>query len=268
MADMKTKPTARHPPPARFAGSVRTRIAPLSFILFTLACCVNGQPAREPQAKSPEEFDDFLEVKDLHAPADIVAGAKRFAQRWPDSALLGQIYRLELDAYRQLGDSASAIAAGEHVLQKAPDNLDALVEVAYLLADSRRDATSLARADEYARRVLALVDTIQIPRSISPRQWTTLRSKLEARAHIALGLIAFNQGRPKLALEEFEMANRLMPEPDAALYYRLGLLYRVLGDDAKGVEMLRQAARSTDPTLRNLAEQQLRKTRAEQPTPH
>jgi tetratricopeptide (TPR) repeat protein len=263
---MTERPRARRLPLLR--RCVRTRIAPLASILFALACCVNGQPAPEPQAKSPEEFDDFLEVQNRHAPADIVAGAKRFAQKWPESSLLGRIYRLELEAYRQLGDSASAIAAGESALKKDPGNLEALVEVAYLLADSKPDAAGLARADSLARRMLILVDTIQIPRSVSPQQWTILRSKLEARAHIALGLIAFNQGQPKVALEELEMANRLTSQPDAALYYRLGLLYRVVGDDVKGVEMLRRAAKSTDPTLRNLAEQQLQKTRPEPPKLH
>jgi len=81
-------------------------------------------------------------------------------------------------------------------------------------------------------------------------------------------MVAFNQGQPKVALEELEMANRLTPQPNAALYNRLGLLYRVVGDDVKAVEMLRRAAKSTGPTLRNLAEQRLQKTRAEPPKPH
>jgi tetratricopeptide (TPR) repeat protein len=258
---------ARRLPLARPTRSMRTRIAPLAFILFALACCVNAQTSSKPQAKSPEEFDDFLDVLNQRAPTEIVLGAKRFAQRWPESALLGQVFRLELNAHRLLGDSLSAIKAGERALKKSPDNVDVLAELAYLMADSKRDAASLAQADSYARRVLALVDTIQISRSVSPRDWTRLRAGLEANAHTTLGLVAFNRGQPGVALEELETAKRLMPEPDPTLFYRLGLLYRVIGDDVKAVEMLQQAARSSDPTLRNLAERQLRKTRAEQPQP-
>lgn len=240
-------------------------MALLASILFASACCVNAQPASEPQAKSPEEFDDFLDVLSRRAPGEIVLEAGRFAQRWPDSALLGEVYRIELSACRQLGDSACAIQAGERALQKAPDNLDLLAEVAYLLADAQPDAAAMARADEYAHRVLTLVDTIQIPRSVTPQQWANTRAELEARAHTTLGLNAYNRHQPAIALRELETAKRLAPQPDAALCYRLGLLYRVAGDDAKAVEMLRQAAKSSDPALRNLAEQQLSKTRAGSP---
>ena len=232
-----------------------------------LACCVNAQLTPEPQAKSPEEFDDFLDVQNRHAPADIVAGAKRFAQRWPESALLGEVYRMESSAYRQLGDSASAIEACERALKKAPDNLDVLSELAYLIADSKPDAAGLARADAFAHRVLTLVDTIEIPRTVSPEQWSKLRSSLEAKAHTALGLVAFRRGQPTVALAELEMAKRLMPERDLALFYRLGVLYRATGDEVKADEMLRQAAKSSDPALRNLAERQLSKTGAKQPAP-
>ncbi len=149
-----------------------------------------------------------------------------------------------------------------------PITLTVLAELAYLMADSKRDAASLAQADSYARRVLTLADSIQIPRSVSPNEWIRLRAGLEAKAHTTLGLVAFNRGQPRVALEELETAKRLMSEPDPTLFYRLGLLYRVVGDHVKAIEMLQQAARSSDPTLRNLAERQLRKTRAEQPEPH
>jgi len=265
---MAKKLEVRHLPLARPAGSMRTRIAPLAFILFAMACCVNAQTNTEAQAKSPEEFDDFLDISNQHAPAEVVVSAKRFCQRWPESALLGPVFRLELSAYRQLGDLPSAIEAGKRALKKAPDNVDVLAELAYLMADSKPDAASLALADSYARRVLTLVDSIQIPRSVSANEWARLRAVLEAKAHTTLGMVAFNRAQSRVALEELETAKRLMPEPDLTLFYRLGLLYRAVGDDGKAIEMLQQAARSSDPILRDLAGRQLRKARAERPEPH
>jgi tetratricopeptide (TPR) repeat protein len=226
------------------------------FMLCAIGGWVNAQLLSQPQAKSPEEFDDFLRIESPQAAADIILAGKQFTRRWPDSALLAEVYRMEMQAYAQLNDSNSAIEAGERALQKVPGNIDVLAELAYLLADSLQDAAALARADADARRVLELVDVIRIPRTTSPAQWAKLRSSLEAKAHTALGLVAFKQDRPKDAVAEFEDAARLAPEP--SLYYRLGLAYRITGEPAKAIEMLRRAAKTGDPVLRNLAERQLR----------
>lgn len=235
------------------------RVVTVVFMLFAIDGGVNAQLLSQPQAKSPEEFDDFLQIESRHAAADIILAGKQFTRRWPDSALLAEVYRMEMRAYAQLNDSNSAIGAGEHALQRVPDNIDVLVELAYLLADSFQDAAALVRADADARRVLELVDVIRIPRTTSPAQWARLRSSLEAKAHTALGLVAFKRDLPKDAVAEFETAARLAPEPDPTLYYRLGLAYRITGESAKAVEMLQRAARTGDPVLRSLAEQQLRK---------
>ena len=192
-------------------------------------------------------------------PADIIQSAKQFVKQWPDSALLPEVYRMEMNAYRELNDASSAIEAGEHALQRVPENIDVLAELAYLLADSRQDTPALARAEADARRVLELVDVIRIPRTTTPTEWLLLRAGLEAKAHTALGLVAFKRDQPKVAVAEFEVAVQVEPQPNYTLFYRLGLAYRITGEPAKAADMLRRAATSSDPALRNLAEQQLRK---------
>jgi tetratricopeptide (TPR) repeat protein len=76
-----------------------------------------------------------------------------------------------------------------------------------------------------------------------------------------LGLVAYKRGDIVGAIREFETAVRLAPAPDAAQYYRLGMLYRAGGNQSKAIEMLQRTAESNDPTLRQLAERELKSLR-------
>jgi tetratricopeptide (TPR) repeat protein len=210
------------------------------------------------QAKSREEFDAYLLVLSKTSPKEVISAAGDFEQHWPHSELLGQVLELQLNAYLSLGDSAQAIVAGEKALKAVPDNLAILSNLAYIIANSTIDPQHLASAEEYARRELERSRTILVPKKISPEEWNEIQSRLGSTAHAALGLVSYKRGDIAGAIREFETAVKLAPAPDPAQYYRLGMLYRASGNQSKAAEMLHRVVESNDPTLRPLAERELK----------
>jgi tetratricopeptide (TPR) repeat protein len=214
------------------------------------------------QANSREEFDEYLLVLSKIAPKEVISAAGSFERNWPRSELLAHVLELELEAYRSLGDSANAIVTGEKALKAAPDNLLVLTNMAYILASSTSDQQQLARAERYARRELELSKTIRIPKRISPKEWDEVQGRQNSTAHAALGLVAYKRGDIAGAIQEFETAVKLSPAPEAAHYYRLGMLYQASGNESGAIEMLRRAAESSDPAIRQLAETELKSLRS------
>lgn len=209
------------------------------------------------QANSPEEFDEYLVVLLKTTPKEIISAAGDFEKQWPRSELLAQVLELELEAYRSLGDPINAILAGERALKAAPDNLLVLTNMAYIIASSTSDRQQLARAERYARRELELSTKIRIPKRISLKEWDEIQGRQNSTAHATLGLVAYKRGDIAGAIKEFETAVKLAPAPEAAHYYRLGILYRASGNESAAIEMLRRAAASNDATIRQLAENEL-----------
>jgi len=245
--------------PAPSAGARLRGFFVLTCVLLLLSRA-NGraQFTSAGQAKSREEFDAYLLVLSKTSPKEVISAARDFEQHWPRSELLGQVLELQLNAYRAVGDSTQAIVAGEKALKAVPDNLVILSNLAYIIANGTADPQQLARAEEYARRELERSRTILVPKKISLEEWNEIQSRLGSTAHAALGLVSYKRGDVAGAIREFETAVKLAPAPEPAHYYRLGMLYRASGNRSKAAEMLRRTADSNDPTLRPLAERELK----------
>lgn len=210
------------------------------------------------QAKTPEEFDDYLLVFGAAQPIDAVEAAARFARRWPSSELSVRVFELQLEAYRKLGDVKGAKAAGELGLAAAHDYLPLLVETASLLANDARNPAELGTALQRAERALQLLQTATAPRYLRPDEWESATARLASRAHAVLGLVAFKKNRTALAIREFQEAVKLHPSPpDPSQQYRLAMLYRMQGRNSEARILLEQVERSGEPALQKLAQEGL-----------
>jgi len=79
-----------------------------------------------------------------------------------------------------------------------------------------------------------------------------------ARAHLGLGLIADDQGQTREAVDHLERYLELVPEPDPAAIFRLGVAYLRSGQDAKGFVTLRRIVRAgAAPDSSDLTETEL-----------
>lgn len=213
-------------------------------ILFCLPSYAQFLP--DLQAKSPAEYDAYLDV--LDGPTR-EKGAE-FERSFPDSALRLPVCELMASAFRRAGQVDEAIAAAARGIAIAPDYIPLLVELADLLANGSQN---LDRAAESAQRALELLRTAKAPLRVAPDEWISGTATLRAKAHSALGLVRFKKDDLVGAIREFEDALAEQSPGDPSLHYRLGRLFALAGRTAEAKDHLQQAARSDDKTLRSLA---------------
>jgi tetratricopeptide (TPR) repeat protein len=216
-----------------------------------------SQFASLPQADSPKEFDDYLDVLTKSTPVDVISAAKQFERNWPESQLLGPVCQMELETYRSLNDPTDAIEAGQKALKFAPGNLAVTADLASIIADVATDPQRLDQAEQYAGKTLVALKTFTVPKWISPDKWEKIEGYLKSEAHAALGLVAYKRGGIAQGIREFETAIDLAPVPEPTEYYRLGRLYQAKGDKAAAIQKFRQAAAMNDPAIRQLAQKEL-----------
>lgn len=216
-----------------------------------------------PQAKTPEEFDSFLEIVAESDPRRRLERVAAFASRFAESELLGTAYQYRLTACVELDDIEGVLHAGRIVLERIPDNLDALLTLASSIPNAAAGRTDTARllrdAEHYAKRVLEVLKSKRIPRSIPFAEWRQLRLEMEAQAHEALGHVAAKRGDFSEAALEFERATDLSPEPVGRQHFRLGVAYSWLRRFSEARVALETAARLGPEPITKLAQGELAK---------
>ncbi len=198
------------------------------------------------QARTPAEYDAYLDALD----GPVIDKGAAFLRSYPESALRLPVHEFMTRAFRRQADAARAIDAASAGLAIAPDYIPLLVELADLLANG---STGLTRAETAARRALTLLETAKAPRRIAPGTWTEALAGLRARSHAALGLVHFQRDDLAGAIREFEAALAHRSSESPAVHYRLGRLHASAGRRAEARRHLREAERTGDPALRELA---------------
>lgn len=198
------------------------------------------------QAKTPEEYDAYLDVMD----GPVLEKGRAFEHAFPQSALLLPVYGLMARQWRSQGDAARATESARKALAIAPEYAPMLVELADLLANS---PANLDEAQDAARRALVLLETVKAPQRVGADEWIAAVSALKARAHGALGLVLFKKDDVPGAIKEFEAALAGQGTREPALHYRLGRLYAITGRKAESRAHLQEAASRGDKVLRELA---------------
>jgi len=183
-------------------------------------------PDQAPQAKTEEEFDAYLEILGASGPNAQIAKAESFSKAYPDSALLGVAYQYEMLAYAEIGNPDRVIESGRKALPLLRDNLKTLLTLASAVtnvAAAQPDIEPmLTEAEGYARRALAALAELEIPRELSLEEYERLRGEMDSQAHEILGQIAAKRGRWQDAVSEFRVAAESNPSPQGAQFFRLG----------------------------------------------
>jgi len=134
-----------------------------------------GQPAgqaapaaptgkRPPMAKTQPEYAAYNAVKDLPDPAAQEKAADDFAAKFPDSELRAVLYKSAMHGYQQANNADKMMDMSRKVLNYDPDDPEALLGVAQVLAERTRDTDldkdqRLAEAKKDAQRALSTVET-------------------------------------------------------------------------------------------------------------
>lgn len=223
-----------------------------------------------PQARTQEEFDQYLEVVAAGNARERLSEATEFLAAYPESALRGLATVYQMEAHNALDDFVGVLRTGEHVLQLVPENLRALLTLAAAIPNAVRDPVEdqdlLDRAESYATRALRVMDGKKIPSSIRLAEWKDFRAGMASDAHEALGHIEAKRGHLDRAIAEFHRAVELNPVPEGRQLYRLGATLAAVGRSSDASQALRRAVALGPELVRRRAEQELR--RLEEPAPN
>jgi len=220
-------------------------------------------PRLAPQAKTPEELDAYLDIITAPEPRVTIEKTEEFASKYPSSELLSVALQYEALAYQQTDNFQGVLRAGSKALQLQPDNLNTLLTLASAIPNGvagRPDAAELLdQAEEYAQRALQQLTKVIVPREITLERWTVMRGEMEALAHEALGQVAAKRGNLARAMSELEQAAFHNPTPQGSQFYRLGMVYSMLGKNERAEETLRRAADLGPDLIRQLALRELKR---------
>jgi tetratricopeptide (TPR) repeat protein len=152
---------------------------------------------RPPQAKTQPEFDAYKAAVALTDPAAEEKAANDFATKYPDSELRALLYKAVMHGYQQSNNADKMMEMSQKVLSYDPDDPEALLGVAQVLAERTRDTDldkdqRLAEAKKDAQKALVTVDTDVPSSGYPPDQLNAFKSFLRSDAYVILGTIDFN----------------------------------------------------------------------------
>ncbi len=186
---------------------------------------------RPPQAKTQAEFDAYkAAMANSNDGAAMEKSADDFAAKYPDSEVRILLYEGAMRAYQSGNNAEKMMEMGRKVLKLDPDNPEALVGVAQVLAERTRD-TDLDKDQRYdealklARHALETVDTdLAIPAGTPQDKIDAYKNFMRSNANYVIGTVLYNQDKFADAEAAFHKAIDAYPsQPDPLVVLRLAL---------------------------------------------
>jgi tetratricopeptide (TPR) repeat protein len=211
------KPATQNPPAGQAAGQTAGQAA------------AAPQGKRPPQAKTQPEFDAYKAAIAQPDPAAVEKAADDFAAKFPDSELRVVLYKAAMQKYQQTNNADKMLEMAQKALSYDPDEPEALLGVAQVLAERTRDTDldkdqRLAEAKKDAERALLTVDTDVPTSGYPPEQLNAFRGFLRSEAYAILGTLAFNaKNWPEAETNLRKSIDAFPQQLDAVAVFRLAV---------------------------------------------
>jgi tetratricopeptide (TPR) repeat protein len=186
-------------------------------------------PAQPPKLNPKEEADykTFTAVSPSDASKKIQLG-QQFLQNYPGTRYEEAVENQLVDAYYTTQDWNSFYSVSARVIEKDPDDVDALTVVGWVIphlynADDPDKDKKLSKAEGYEKHAIELLANIQKPANLTDEQFAQAKAQKLIEAHSGLGLVYFRQQDFDNATKELQLATNDNPMPDATDLYVLGV---------------------------------------------
>ncbi|HKT87663.1 MAG TPA: hypothetical protein VJQ59_04470 [Candidatus Sulfotelmatobacter sp.] len=155
------------------------------------------QGKRPPQAKTQPEFEAYKAAIALTDAAAVEKAADDFATKFPDSELRVVLYKDAMQKYQMANNADKMEAMARKALTLDPDDPEALVGVAQVLAETTHDTDldkdqKIDEAKKDAERALATVDTDVPTAGYPPEKIDQFKRYIKSEAYAILGTLASN----------------------------------------------------------------------------
>jgi tetratricopeptide (TPR) repeat protein len=184
---------------------------------------------RPPQAKTQEEFTAYKAAAALTDAAAQEKAADEFATKFPDSELRPLLYKSVMHSYQQANNGEKMMAMSQKVLSFDPDEPEALLGVAQVLAERTHDTDldkdqKIAEARKDAQRALVTVDTDVPSSGYPPEQLAAFKGYLRSEAYAIIGTLDFNAKAWADAEANLKKSIDAFPQqPDPIAIFRLSV---------------------------------------------
>jgi tetratricopeptide (TPR) repeat protein len=183
-------------------------------------------PAPPVNAEEDAAFKAFQAVSnDPKKRAELGEG---FLQKYPQSRYATVVYSALTIAYLQTGQVEKMEQAGEKEIELNPNDGQTLAILGQTIpramnANTPDPAKQLTKAEQYSKRALEIVPTMQKPDGLTDEQFTSAKNQTMAMAHSGLGLVYVRRSKFADAIPELEQSVKMDPQPDPVNFYLLGL---------------------------------------------
>ena len=185
---------------------------------------------RPPQAKTQAEFDAYKAAAASTDPAALEKAADDFAAKYPESELRILLYRAAMHAYQSANKADNMMEMGRKVLKIDPDDPEASVGVAQVLAERTRDSDldKDQRLDEGSKLALHAIETtetdVAFPPGTPQDKMDEYKGYLRSTAYYVLGTISYTREKYADAEGNFRKSIEALPsQPDPLAVLRLAL---------------------------------------------
>lgn len=215
------------------------------------AAATAPQGKRQPAAKTQPEFDAYKAALALTDPAAVEKAAEDFAAKYPDSELRVVLFKSAMQKYQQANNADKMLEMAQKSLTYDPDDPEALVGVAQVLAERTRDTDldkdqRLAEAKKDAERALVTVDTDVPTVGYPPDRVDMFKRYLRSDAYSIIGTLASNAKNWPEAETNLRKSIDVFPEQvDSVAVLRLAI---ALDNENKIPEALKVANQAVDLT--------------------
>jgi tetratricopeptide (TPR) repeat protein len=208
---------------------------------------------RPPQAKTQPEFDAYKIAAALTDPAAQEKAADDFATKFPDSELRPLLYKSVMAQYQQSNNPDKMLAMAQKVLTFDPDDPEALLGVAQVLAERTHPTDldkdqRLAEARKDAQRSLETVNTDVPTAGVAPEKLAQYKGFVQSEAYAILGTLDFNakawadaEGNLKKSIDAFPQ------QPDPVAVFRLSVALDMQNKYPDALKYADQAVDLTKP---------------------
>lgn len=215
------------------------------------AAAAAPQGKRPPAAKTQPEFEAYKAALALTDAAAAEKAADDFAAKYPDSELRAVLYKSAMQKYQAANNADKMLDMAQKSLTFDPDDPEALVGAAQVLAERTRDTDldkdqKLAEAKKDAERALVTVDTDVPTAGYPPDKVDLFKRFIRSEAYAIIGTLAANAKNYPEAETNLRKSVEVFPEQvDSVAVLRLAI---ALDNENKVPEALKYANQAVDLT--------------------
>ena len=221
------------------------------------------QAKRPLQAKTQPEFDAYnAAMANAKDPAALEKAADEFAAKFTDSELRAPLYKSAMHSFQSANNADKMMEMGRKVLKIDPDDPEALVGVAQVLAERTRDTDldkdqRLDEAMKLAQHSIETIDTdVAVPAGTPQEKIDAYKGFLRSSAYSIMGALEFKKEKFGDAEGYLRKSIDAYPaQPDPVVVLRLALSLDKQEKYPEALKFANQAVQlaQDNPTLAKLA---------------